>query len=96
MELGRLQEDVMGQIANLRTEHEAAEKKYEELVKVATILGLDHKNLKSSGEHELTRSHSKSKETRSPEKSKSSSVTSTTQVDLFLLLVAKLREEGSW
>lgn len=95
MELGRLQEDVMGQISSLRTEHEAAEKKYEELVKVATILGLDHKNLKSAGEHERTRSHSKSKEPRSPEKSKSASVTSTTQVDFLLLLVASSERRGT-
>lgn len=96
MELGRLQEDVMAQISNLRTEHEAAEKKYEELVKVATILGLDHKNLRSSADHEHAPSHSKSKEPRSPEKSKSASITSATQVDLLMLLVGKLREEGNW
>lgn len=96
MELGRLQDDVMAQISNLRTEHEAAEKKYEELVKVARILGLDHKNLRSSGEHEHTPSHSKSKEFRSPEKSKSSSITSTTQVDLLLLLLARSRQVGNW
>ncbi|KAK2852897.1 hypothetical protein Q7C36_008098 [Tachysurus vachellii] len=77
MELGRLQEDVMAQISSLRTEHEAAEKKYEELVKVATILGLDHKNLQSSAEHEHGPSRSKSKESKSPEKSKSA--TSDTQ-----------------
>lgn len=96
MELGRLQEDVMAQISSLRTEHEAAEKKYEELVKVATILGLDHKNLRSSGEHEHAPAHSKSKEPRSPEKSKSASITSTAQVDLLLLLVGKPGEEGNW
>lgn len=96
IEFGRLQEDVMAQLSSLRTEHEAAEKKYEELVKVATILGLDHKKLRSSGEHERTPSHSKSKEPRSPEKSKSSAITSTTQVDLLLLLVGKPRKEGNW
>ncbi|KAF5897381.1 zinc finger protein, partial [Clarias magur] len=79
MELGRLQEDVMAQISSLRTEHEAAEEKYEELIKVATILGLDHKNLRSSGDHEHAPSHSKSKEPKSPEKSKAASTTSTTQ-----------------
>lgn len=83
MELGRLQEEVMAQISSLRTEHEAAEEKYEELVKVATILGLDHKNLRSSGDHEHAPSHSKSKEPKSPEKSKAASTTTTTQVDLL-------------
>lgn len=96
MELGRLQEDVIAQISSLRTEHEAAEKKYEELVKVATILGLDHKNLQSSAEHEQGPSRSKSKESKSPEKSKSASITSDTQVDLLLLLVGKVRKEGNW
>lgn len=96
MELGRLQEDVMAQISSLRTEHEAAEKKHEELVKVATILGLDHKNLRSSVDHEHGPSRSKSKESRSPEKSKSASITSDTQVDLLLLLVGKPRKEGNW
>lgn len=96
MELGRLQEDVMAQISSLRAEHEEAEKKYEELVKVATILGLDHKNLRSSGEHVHRSFQSKSKESRSPEKSKSASITSNTQVDLILLLVGKSREEGNW
>ncbi|TSK42127.1 Serine/threonine-protein phosphatase 2A 56 kDa regulatory subunit delta isoform [Bagarius yarrelli] len=87
MELGRLQEDVMAQLSSLRTEHEAGEKKYEELVKVATILGLDHKNLRSSEEHEHTRSHSKSKEFRSPDKTKSASTPSSSQVAFPLLLV---------
>lgn len=96
IELGRLQEDVMAQLTSLRTEHQAAEKKHEELVKVATILGLDHKNLRSSGGHECTPSHSKSKEPRSPEKYKSASITPTTQVDLHLLLVGKPRKQGNW
>ncbi|XP_062852000.1 zinc finger protein 318 isoform X2 [Trichomycterus rosablanca] len=79
VELGRLQENVMAQISNLRAEHDEAERKYDELVKVAKILGLDHKNLKSREDHEHSPPHSKSKEPRSPEKSKASSSTSTTQ-----------------
>lgn len=39
-EISHLQEEVMTQIANLRKEHEAAEKKRSELEKVALILGL--------------------------------------------------------
>ncbi|XP_054653852.1 zinc finger protein 318 [Dunckerocampus dactyliophorus] len=39
-EIGRLQEDVIKQISNLRKEHEAAEKKRSEIDKVALILGL--------------------------------------------------------
>lgn len=39
-EISRLQEEVMGQISNLRKEHEAAEKKRSEIEKVALILGL--------------------------------------------------------
>uniref|UniRef100_A0A3B4C7E8 C2H2-type domain-containing protein n=1 Tax=Pygocentrus nattereri TaxID=42514 RepID=A0A3B4C7E8_PYGNA len=81
IELGQLQEDVMAQISKLRAEHEAAEKKHEELVKVASILGLDHRNLRGSGDREQPPSQSKSKEmTRSPEKSKAPSNTSTTKV----------------
>lgn len=89
MELGRLQEDVMAKLSSLRTEHEATEEKYEELVKVATILGLDHKNLRRSAEHDPAPSCSESKESRSPEKSKSASITPNTQVDFLLLLVGK-------
>uniref|UniRef100_A0A673BY66 U1-type domain-containing protein n=1 Tax=Sphaeramia orbicularis TaxID=375764 RepID=A0A673BY66_9TELE len=40
-EIGHLQEDVMKQISNLRKEHEAAEKKRNEIEKVALILGLN-------------------------------------------------------
>ncbi|XP_078137750.1 zinc finger protein 318 isoform X3 [Sander vitreus] len=39
-EIGRLQEDVMGQISSLRREHEAAEKSRNEMEKIALILGL--------------------------------------------------------
>ncbi|XP_036979028.1 zinc finger protein 318-like isoform X3 [Acanthopagrus latus] len=39
-EISHLQEDVMTQISNLRKEHEAAEKKRNEIDKVALILGL--------------------------------------------------------
>lgn len=39
-EISRLQEEVMTQIAELRKEHEVAEKKRSELDKVALILGL--------------------------------------------------------
>ncbi|XP_049926518.1 LOW QUALITY PROTEIN: zinc finger protein 318 [Epinephelus moara] len=39
-EISRLQEEVMAQISNLRKEHEAAEKKRNEIEKVAHILGL--------------------------------------------------------
>ncbi|XP_031175084.1 zinc finger protein 318 isoform X2 [Sander lucioperca] len=39
-EIGRLQEDVMGQISSLRREHEAAEKSRNEIEKIALILGL--------------------------------------------------------
>ncbi|XP_060943630.1 zinc finger protein 318 [Limanda limanda] len=39
-EISRLQEEVMTQISNLRKEHEAAEKKRNEIDKVALILGL--------------------------------------------------------
>ncbi|KAM9727255.1 uncharacterized protein znf318 isoform 2-T2 [Menidia menidia] len=39
-EISRLQEEVMAQIASLRKEHEAAEKKRSEIDKVALILGL--------------------------------------------------------
>ncbi|XP_076831452.1 zinc finger protein 318 [Brachyhypopomus gauderio] len=74
VELGRLQEDVMAQISRLRSEHEAAEKKHEELVKVASILGLDPKNLRGSGDHEHQPPPSKSKDmARSPEKPKGAS-----------------------
>lgn len=39
-EISHLQEEVMTQISNLRKEHEAAEKKRNEIDKVALILGL--------------------------------------------------------
>ncbi|XP_068457969.1 zinc finger protein 318 [Clinocottus analis] len=39
-EISRLQEEVMAQISNLRKEHEAAEKKRNEIEKIALILGL--------------------------------------------------------
>ncbi|XP_032365051.1 zinc finger protein 318 isoform X2 [Etheostoma spectabile] len=39
-EIGRLQEDVMGQISSLRREHEAAERSRNEIDKIALILGL--------------------------------------------------------
>lgn len=40
-EISHLQEEVMTQISNLRKEHEAAEKKRNEIDKVALILGLN-------------------------------------------------------
>lgn len=83
VELSQLQEDVMAQISKLRAEHETAEKKHEELVKVAGILGLDPRNRRRSEDHEQPPSRSKSKETaRSPEKSKAASNSSTTKVEL--------------
>uniref|UniRef100_A0AAY4EBN6 C2H2-type domain-containing protein n=1 Tax=Denticeps clupeoides TaxID=299321 RepID=A0AAY4EBN6_9TELE len=57
MELSRLQEDVMAQISSLRVEHEAAEKKFIELDKVALILGLHssdrpRRESRSSGDYD--------------------------------------------
>lgn len=40
-EIGQLQEEVMAQISSLRKDHEAAEKKRNEIEKVALILGLN-------------------------------------------------------
>lgn len=56
-EIGRLQEEVMSQISNLRKEHEAAEKKRSEIDKVALILGLNpsdrpRRTIKKNGDQE--------------------------------------------
>lgn len=90
LELGRLQESVMAQLTSLRAEHEEAEQTYEELVKVAKILGLDHKNLKSHEETKHSTHCNKSKEPRSPEKLKASS---STQVEFLMLLDCRSRSK---
>ncbi|XP_059374059.1 zinc finger protein 318 isoform X2 [Carassius carassius] len=69
IELGQLQEDAMAQISKLRAEQREADKKYEELVKVALILGIDYKDSKISGDHGQQPLQSKKESTRSPEKS---------------------------
>ncbi|XP_052469668.1 zinc finger protein 318-like isoform X5 [Carassius gibelio] len=69
IELGQLQEDAMAQISKLRAEQREADKKYEELVKVALILGIDYKDSKIPGDHGQQPLQSKKESTRSPEKS---------------------------
>uniref|UniRef100_A0A8C1M3S2 Zinc finger protein 318 n=1 Tax=Cyprinus carpio TaxID=7962 RepID=A0A8C1M3S2_CYPCA len=80
IELGQLQEDAMAQISKLRAEQREADKKYEELVKVALILGIDYKDSKISGDHGQQPLQSKKESTRSPEKSGAKTSTSYNKV----------------
>ncbi|KAG9344492.1 hypothetical protein JZ751_011162, partial [Albula glossodonta] len=79
-ELGRLQEEVMAQISNLRKEHEEAEKKSSELDKVALILGLHisgkhRKEHRTSGEYDQPPERTQER-AGSPERKPSSSAPS--------------------
>nr|XP_055026202.1 zinc finger protein 318 isoform X2 [Misgurnus anguillicaudatus] len=65
IDLGKLQEDAMTELSKLRAEERESDKKHEELVKVALILGIDYKESKFSAD----RVQSKRESTRSPEKS---------------------------
>uniref|UniRef100_A0A671LBJ7 C2H2-type domain-containing protein n=1 Tax=Sinocyclocheilus anshuiensis TaxID=1608454 RepID=A0A671LBJ7_9TELE len=76
IELGQLQEDAMAQISKLRAEQRKANQKYEELVKVALILGIDYKDSKISGDHVQQPLQSKKESARSPGKSGSKTSTS--------------------
>ncbi|XP_016317342.1 zinc finger protein 318 isoform X2 [Sinocyclocheilus anshuiensis] len=80
IELGQLQEDAMAQISKLRAEQRKANQKYEELVKVALILGIDYKDSKISGDHVQQPLQSKKESARSPGKSGSKTSTSYNKV----------------
>ncbi len=75
----------MAQISKLRVEQREADKKYEELVKVALILGIDYKDSKISGDHGQQPLQSK-ESARSPEKSGVKTSTSYNKVELLILL----------
>ncbi|KAM4730109.1 LOW QUALITY PROTEIN: uncharacterized protein znf318 [Anableps anableps] len=74
-EINRLQDEVMAKISNLRKEHEAAEKKRNEIEKVALILGLSpldrpgkiSKLQKTRDQEELPRKIAKREQERNPE-----------------------------
>ncbi|XP_051008839.1 zinc finger protein 318 isoform X2 [Acomys russatus] len=79
MEVGRLQDSIMKDIAELHRETEEAEKKQSELDKVAQILGIDifDKSLKSSNDSkESTEKPEKGEQSKSPEKELSPSSSS--------------------
>ncbi len=76
----------MVQISKLRAEQREADKKYEELVKVALILGIDYKDSKISGDHGQQPLQSKKESARSPEKSGAKTSTSYNKVELLILL----------
>ncbi|KTF92477.1 hypothetical protein cypCar_00023974 [Cyprinus carpio] len=80
IELGQLQEDAMAQISKLRAEQREADQKYEELSKVALILGIDYKVSKISGNYVQQPLQSKKESTRSPEKSGAKTSTSYNKV----------------
>lgn len=68
-EISHLQEEVMSQISTLRKEHEAAEKKRNEIDKVALILGLSPSDrpLRTSKDQEEPLEKKKQESERSPE-----------------------------
>ncbi|XP_016393613.1 zinc finger protein 318-like [Sinocyclocheilus rhinocerous] len=80
IELSQLQEDAMAQISKLRSEQREADQKYEELVKVALILGIGYKDSKISGDHRQQPLQSKKESTRSPDKSGAKTSTSFNKV----------------
>lgn len=76
VEVSRLQDNIMKDIAELRQEAEEAEKKQSELDKVAQILGiniLDKSQKSSSDSREPTEKMGKAEKSKSPEKMSSSS-----------------------
>ena len=76
VEVSRLQDNIMKDIAELRQEAEEAEKKQSELDKVAQILGInisDKSQKSSSDSREPTEKTGKAEKSKSPEKVLSSS-----------------------
>ena len=76
VEVSRLQDNIMKDIAELRQEAEEAEKKQSELDKVAQILGInisDKSQKSSSDSREPTEKTGKAEKSKSPEKVSSSS-----------------------
>lgn len=98
-EISHLQEEVMSQIAHLRREHEDAEKKRNEIDKVASILGLSPSDRprrpSKDGEAETPLPPEKKKQEveRSPEAASSSSTlkvrTPAEQVTAVVVVVAR-------
>lgn len=103
-EISHLQEEVMTQISNLRKEHEAAEKKRNEIDKVALILGLSPSDRPRRAskpaddqESEPPPTEKKREVERSPEGRQASDLTlkvqtpaeEVTQQILFLLIIAR-------
>lgn len=89
VEVSRLQDNIMKDIAELRQEAEEAEKKQSELDKVAQILGINilDKSQKSSNDgKEPTEKPGKAEKSKSPEKVSSSNSISNSKVPTQLFL----------
>lgn len=96
IDLSRLQEDTMVQISKLRSEQRESDKKHEELVKVALILGIDYKESKNSGDHKQPTSWSRKESTRSPEKPVASTSHNKVKVELVMRSQERYKVKCIW
>lgn len=100
MEVSRLQDSIMKDIAELHKETEEAEKKQSELDKVAQILGIDifDKSLKSSNDSKESTEKPEKEKSKSPEKelSPSNSSSSNKVMANFLVIFLSMDYCSFW